>query len=104
PESVARTWAAEIAKVIGPVLRGTGDGDNVVWFPDPAAHLARFLADTADGAAHGRWYFDSSAGLAALPMSATTRTAVCDDPALGLLALARLDDECERVIRALAEH
>lgn len=104
PESVARTWAAEIAKVIGPVLRGTGDGGNVVWFPDPAAYLARFLVDTAGGAAHGRWYFNSFAGLAALPMSATIRTAVCDDPALGLLALTRLDDECERVIRALAEH
>ena len=104
PESVARTWAAEIAKVIGPVLRGTGDGGNVVWFPDRAAYLARFLVDTADGAAHGRWYFDSFAGLAALPTSAAIRTAVCDDPALGLLALTRLDDECERVIRALAEH
>lgn len=104
-ESVTRSWAAQIARALTPILRGTGDGVNVLWFPDRAAYLARFLTESAVGAAHGRWYFEEFAGLSALPMSATIRTAICDDPELGLLALARIgDDELERVVRALTEH
>src|SRR5262249_50558064 len=67
-------------------------------------YLARFVADAASGDAFSHWVYRSFAGLRALPASAAIRTALMDDPALGLAALQRLDlRELSVVVGALTE-
>ena len=61
--------------------------DNVRHFPSRAAYLASFLADLAFGTARSQWYYQSFAGLNALPLSAALRTALCDDSRTGKQAL-----------------
>ena len=61
-----------------------------------------FLSDLAFGTAWSQWYYESFAGLNALPLSAALRTAICDDiatgtEALGLLATAEL----QKVVQSL---
>jgi len=79
-ESLARAWVAQIARWLDATLRDGADGQNVVWFPDRAAYLARFLVDAAQGRAWSKWYYESFAGLHPLPTSAALRTAICDQP------------------------
>src|SRR5262249_1513780 len=91
PDAIARSWAQRISRTLARDLGGAGDGGNVIRFPDRAAYLARFVADAASGDAFSHWVYRSFAGLRALPASAAIRTALMDDPALGLAALQRLD-------------
>lgn len=101
-EALARRWAAQIARSLGATLQAGEDDENALWFPDRAAYLARFLADTAAGRAGDRWYYESFAGMRLLPTSAILRTAIRDLPSLGLAALLRLSPEDRaRVLGAL---
>lgn len=101
-EQLAKVWAVKIAQSMAITLQGGGDGENVLWFPDRAAYLARFLMDVTDGLAWGKWYFESFAGLKPLPVSAVLRTAVCEQPRMGEKALRQLPSAAlNRVIRTL---
>jgi hypothetical protein len=103
PDAIARSWARQISRTLAQDLSGA-DGGNVIRFPDRAAYLACFVVDAASGDAFSHWVYRSFAGLRALPVSAAIRTALMDDPALGLAALQRLDvRELGTVIAALTE-
>lgn len=95
-DQVAQAWAGEIAQALA------GARDGVVRFSDPAAYLGKFLVDVVAGEAWGRWYYARFDGLRMLTPSAAVRTAVADDPELGVRALLALrDTERRRVIEAL---
>jgi hypothetical protein len=96
-----RALSERVARALADTIQGGADGQNVVWFPDRAAHLATFLADRADGRGE-QWYHEAFAGLRPLAASAAVRTAVCDAPPTGLAALLRLaPDALRRVLAAL---
>lgn len=104
PDAIARCWARQISRTLAQDLSGAGDGSNVIRFPDRAAYLARFIVGAASGDAFGHWVYRSFAGLRALPVSAAIRTALLDDPALGLAALQRLEmRELSVVVGTLTE-
>jgi hypothetical protein len=101
PEHITRTLTAQIARNLGATFHDENQ-DNVRYFPNRAEYLASFLSDLAFGTAWGRWYYQSFAGLNALPLSSALRTAICDDiatgtEALGLLATAEL----QKVVQSL---
>jgi hypothetical protein len=101
-EQLSRAWAAQIAQSMAITIQGGSDGENVLWFPNRATYLARFLADVTDGRAWSKWYFESFEGLKLLPVSATLRTVVCEQPAIGEGALRQLSEtELKRVLRTL---
>ncbi|HEY3284059.1 MAG TPA: hypothetical protein VGN26_17455 [Armatimonadota bacterium] len=101
-EQVTRASSERIAEALGLALRDGDDGEDVLWFPSPAALLARFLVDTAAGTAGNRWYYARFVGLRMLPASSALRTALCDDPAQGQAALLGMaPDELRAVLRAL---
>src|SRR5581483_6629197 len=102
-DGVARRWASEVARSLITLLDAGDDGENVIHFPDPAAYLAHFLVDLAEQTAWGRWYYRDFEGLRPLPLPAALRTALLDQPDLGLAALLRLP-EADRatVLRALS--
>jgi hypothetical protein len=88
PATLAATWSRALAGTIARALEPGADG--VAWFPDRAAHLARFLTDLAAGRAWGSWIHGGFAGLSALPTAMALSTAMLADPATGWLALSRL--------------
>jgi hypothetical protein len=99
-ERLARDWARNLAAAIARKLDRTADG--VVFFADPTAHLARFMADLAAGDAWSLWYHGRFAGLKALPVAMALRTVILAEPEHGLRALARLPPaELGRVLDAL---
>jgi len=101
-ESLARAWVAQIGRWLEATLRAGADSENVVWFPDRAAYLGRFLVDVAEGRAWSKWYYEAFEGLHPLPTSATLRTAIGDQPAIGRAALLQLPaSELQQVLRAL---
>jgi drug/metabolite transporter superfamily protein YnfA len=101
-ESLARAWAAQIRRWLDTTLRAGSDGENVVWFPDRAAYLGRFVVDVTQGRAWSKWYYEAFEGLRPLPISATLRTAICDQPTVGRAALLQLPaSELQQVLRAL---
>jgi hypothetical protein len=83
-------WAKEIAAGLADALRG--NGIEVLHFPDPAAYMANFFLDLAEGSAWNKWYYEPFDGLRMLPVSAALRTAICDAPENGLRALQSLQD------------
>ena len=102
-DKFTRVMTMQIGRMLGAILQGGGDSENVMRFPNRAAYLARFLSDLADGLAWGRWYYESFDGLHLLPTSAALRTAVCDKPDTGHKALLQLaGSELKKVLRALA--
>ncbi|MGH7848267.1 MAG: hypothetical protein ACREQW_24270 [Candidatus Binatia bacterium] len=101
PEHITRALTAQIARNLGATFQDENQ-DNVRYFPNRAEYLASFLSNLAFGTAWGRWYYQSFAGLNALPLSAALRTAICDDiatgkEALGLLAMTAL----QKVVHSL---
>ena len=56
PEKVAAVWATEWARTLLPLLGSS----EALRFTDPAAYLAQFLNDLADGAAWSKWYTSGS--------------------------------------------
>ncbi len=101
-EGLARAWAEQIAHALSRVMHDGEDGENVVWFPNSTAFLARCLIDLAEGHAWGKWYYESFAGLRLLPTSAALRTAILDRPAIGQEALLELStDALQKTLGAL---
>ncbi len=101
PDALARQWAARIAGGLAAWLRPDAR-TTMVRFPDEAHYLARFLVDTASGHAAQLWYYKRWQGLAALSASAQLRTAMTEEPARGMAALATLSQvELAAVLTAL---
>jgi len=104
-DQLSGAFTARIARGLARVLVGDGDGINAIRFAGPATHLARFLADAATGDAWSRWYYGRFEGLSALCTSAALRTALLEDPRIGLSAMQRLSDpEIARVVTAMSAH
>jgi len=102
-EILANSWANQIERSLTVNLRSDADSQNVIRFPNRAAYLSAFLNDHANSNATGKWYYQSFDGLRLLSLSASLRTAICDDPNDGLHALLRLDDyQLNGVLRALS--
>jgi hypothetical protein len=100
PQRLRQAFARGLAAAIARKLDQAADG--VVFFADPTAHLARFMADLAAGDAWSLWYHGRFAGLKALPVAMALRTAILAEPENGLQALARLlPAELGRVLDAL---
>jgi len=89
PEQITRTVTTQIAKNLGATFQDENQ-DNVRHFPSRAAYLASFLADLSFGTAKSQWYYQSFAGLNALPLSSALRTALCDNVRIGKEALRLL--------------
>ena len=103
-QRIAKEWTTQIAQTLAHVVAvgRNGSGAGVVWFPNRTTYLARFLADLAVGDAWGKWYYQPFDGLRMLPASAVLRTAISEDPDLGLRALLELDDaQRERVLATI---
>jgi hypothetical protein len=100
PAAIVRSWARGFLEA----LAGACEARGVVRFPDPASHLAGFLAELAAGQAWSAWFWREFDGLRPLPLPAAARTALLRQPALGLAALrvmAPLD--LQRVLALLEE-
>lgn len=104
-DQVAAAWAGQLMRALAQELQEPSATGNVMWFPDRAAYLAQFLVDLAAGTASNKWYYRPFDGLRMLPTSAALRTAVCDQPALGLAALMQLSHrELATIVRVLSAH
>ena len=102
-EVLANSWANQIERSLTVNLRSDADSQNVIRFPNRAAYLAAFLNDLANSNATGKWYYRSFDGLGLLPLSASLRTAICEDTDEGLRGLLRLDNyQINAVLRALS--
>ncbi|MEO6775559.1 MAG: hypothetical protein ABI467_21540, partial [Kofleriaceae bacterium] len=101
PNALAKQWAARIAAGLAAWLRPEAR-TSMVRFPDQAHYLARFLVDTASGHAAQAWYYKRWRGLAALSAAAQLRSALIEEPARGMAALATLTPlELTAVLAAL---
>ncbi|HKP51309.1 MAG TPA: hypothetical protein VJ183_01510 [Chloroflexia bacterium] len=89
---LARCWAMQLARRLANTLYDDGEeiSDDVVHFRSHAAYLARFLVDVAAGDAWSRWYYHPFGGLRMLSQSQAIRTALLDNPEVGLEALTLL--------------
>ena len=102
PGDIALSITRALGRALARVLTGEGDGVNALRFRNRAAYLSRFIADVAAGAAWTRWYFAPLSGWRVLQPSAAIRSAVVDDPIIGLDALRGLDaSELQRVVGCL---
>jgi hypothetical protein len=99
PEKVAALWAAEWARTLSRLL----DSGDALRFPGPAAYLAQFLNDLADGAAWSKWYYVGFDGLRALPISACLREALTREPVTGEAALLQMlgAGQVDKILRAM---
>ncbi|MEI6067220.1 MAG: hypothetical protein WCP96_07765 [Methylococcaceae bacterium] len=103
-EQLARAWAVQITRSMAITIQCGSDGENVFWFPNRAAYLARFLVDVANGMAWGKWQYESFEGLKPLSVSAILRTVVCGQPETGEEALRQLSEtELKKLLRGLTE-
>jgi hypothetical protein len=84
---LARAWAARLAHLVHHAMEGGGDGVLVMRWVSPAAYLASFVREAADGTAGSRWWFDTFSGLRLLARSTQIRTALVRDAPLGAAAL-----------------
>ncbi|MBB3219825.1 hypothetical protein [Pseudoduganella umbonata] len=101
-DRIAGAWARRLVYALALEL-AAGGTDGVIRFDSPAAQLARFIADLADGDAFGKWYNGGYAGLKALPVSIALRTALADAGADGVEALRLLTgDGVHPVLHALS--
>jgi hypothetical protein len=102
-EQLARAWSSQLARVMAGAIQGGSDGENVRYFANRAAYLARFVSDLAAGAAWGKWWYRRFAGLRLLPLSSAVRTALIEQPLIGQEALLLLAaDERRAVLRGLS--
>jgi len=99
PSWIARTLAAGTARALAQAIERGADGERVVFFPDRAAFLARFLVDCADGRAAGRWEYEEFASDRADP-SAALQAMIERKPSSALEALAGL---AERDLRHVVD-
>jgi hypothetical protein len=104
PTDMARVWAARIAAAVATRLHPDARG-TMLRFSDDAHYLARFLVDTVGGRASQTWYYRRWRGLSPLAVAAQLRSAILDEPARGLAALATLSrSELTTVLMALGPY
>jgi len=102
-DQLTRSWAAQLTRALAVTLQNDGDGENVLYFANRAAYLARFVSDLAAGRAWGKWYYKNFTGLRLLPLSAALRTALTEQPSVGQEALWQLaPNEFLDVLRELS--
>lgn len=87
PLLLARAWAARLVHAVRRAMQSGGDGVVVMRWASPAAYLASFVREAADGTAASRWWFETFSGLRLLARSAQIRTALVRDAPLGAAAL-----------------
>ncbi len=92
PDEIAAVMTKALVGALASALRESGDGATTLRFDDRAAYLSQFVADATADRAWGRWYYAPLDGVRLLSRSAAIRTVLAQDPAVGLAALARLDD------------
>lgn len=85
PGRVAAELAREVARALTTALGADADRGDVLWFPDRAALLGRYLTDLCAHRAAGRWEY--------------AQFAACSGPSAAVLALA--DTEPAELLRAL---
>lgn len=56
-EQVGAAVARSLGTRLGVLVEGRGDAENLLWFPDRASFLARYLLDLTDGRSTGRWEY-----------------------------------------------
>ena len=101
PDAIRAAFARCVDRSLAQAIAEGPDGENVVRFPDRAAFLAGYLEERAEGLKVS-WYYETFEGLRLLSPSAAIRTAVLDDPEIGLAALKSLGpDRLKRVLGAL---
>lgn len=92
--AVARRLVGELHEML---LAGTDPG-GVLWFPDRATFVSRYLLDLAEHRVSGRWEYAQFAGLPSDTAEALTRLAA-EEPHVVLDALLQLTvPELERVV------
>jgi hypothetical protein len=102
-ERLANSWAKQIERSLTVNLRSDADSQNVIRFPNRTAYLAAFLNDLANSSATGKWYYQNFDGLRLLPLSASLRTAICDDGNEGLRALLALENyQLNAILRSIS--
>src|SRR5262245_2395377 len=102
-EQITRDIRMEVGKEDGAAPQEGSDSATVLLFANRAAYLASFLCDVACNAAWDKWYYESFSGLKPLPASAAIRTAICDDPVIGLDALRSMQQfDLGRVLGSLS--
>ena len=104
PRRAAGALAAGAARVLARTLEGGADGESVIWFPDRAAFLARFLLDLGEDRAHGRWEYGEFDDLIGHSPSAAIGAVVAREPEAALGALIGLTPpDLRRVLGRLVE-
>jgi hypothetical protein len=97
-ERLARLWALSIVRSLASILQADGNGSSALYFPSRSAYLAHFLLDLIQGTAWGSWYYAPFEGLRMLPLSAAVRTAICEDPLVGVKAMISLERSAMRQV------
>ncbi|WP_156046695.1 hypothetical protein [Rhodococcus wratislaviensis] len=82
--------ASAMARSLDEALRSSTSPESMLWFPDRASFLGRFLLDLAEGRASRRWEYGQFAELMADPHAALGRLAATE-PEVVLEALLHLD-------------
>lgn len=98
---IMRNWSRQFAQALQRNLLDQ-TSEKVIYFENYPQYLARFISDLANGCAWHAWYYQSFAGLRALPANMAIVTALLQQPELGLQALSGLPRaDRARVINAL---
>ena len=88
---IAQRWAKHIKRLLIKAM-AKNNSSALMVFDSQAHYLAAALLDIARGRARQLWYYRRFDGLWALPLSAAIRTAILDDPEIGLAALTTCND------------
>ena len=103
PDAIRDAFAYCVARELLRAIAEGPDDEGVVRFPDRPTFLAGYLEERAEGL-NLSWYYETFEGLRLLPTSSAIRTAVLDDPVVGLAAMKSLGpDRLKRVLSALTE-
>lgn len=95
---LADAWAAECRRAVTHAIEAGGDGVTVMRFASPAAFLASFLVDVANGSCWTKWWYTEFDGMRLLTRAATIRTALLRKPLVGLQALATLSSPAAALV------
>lgn len=102
-QAIVDSWTAEITRVLSRRLRDD-TSHAMACYDHPSDLLAAFLIDLIKGQAWSSWVYHSFDGLKMLPLSTALRTAILDDPGVGLNVLLGMKrHEQLMIIRSLSE-